>query len=1774
MATKLSSLVSSTTGVVNEPKKGKYPIWPEWNEADINAEKWDGGKMGKDKSNKSPILHFFDDPEGKIELPPSLKVHTWKRPLEFITRKSPVVVANETWFDLLSANEHLLESELMRWIISEILAVWRIYNGSLSTSDKPGNPEPVVLSWKPWEHIYALCKAVKGHVPQYNSYGKYVVKLYWMGCWRKITVDDTFPFDEHNNLLLPVTTCEGEMWPMLLSKAIIKLAMLDMKNGNREVGEFTVLHALTGWIPEIIPLQQEYADQVWNLLKETVLEFKLPDDENVEDKNPLTESKVKECMKESKEGKVNDVKPESPPVYKTTDKSGKDKAETKDAGKKKGKEGDKEKEKSKSASHSARPASEAQSIFQQSFVECTPVPTTPQMIVYAGYLPLQLFEKKTTVLSQMTDSAEMLRHYGLSHAYSHPVLVTRTRSCPLIAPPKPPPIPRWKLIRPKKHSMPTDEPQEPVIKKPDQFIEIATPFLNFRLTTIHVPEIMHQQSSSNKISSVSSSLNAVSENDETVQENEEDLKSSLKSVDVTDGSEETKTKHVSPPSESLPDWQAFSQGLFNVFMAIRPSVAASPLAVPPVINPRPQTADHLPTEAEDSSDSCSEDSLSYASQLPSPVGYTSPEEESAEADSHDENLTFGKAISQMREFFRWDSSEMTEAQKKYYELLQMDTPSPSAIPSVLPAFLDAFNAASKNPESQPPAGVCFLIMTRLIAGFSYIFVQENKNNHQHKASSPTKDSPTDDVPTSHTQISEAVEATSQLNLLIKEKEDIQQEKKPVLGETWISFEDFCKCFQTLYVFHKPFSYSNTYQKSEFKSLDEQASYYLLVDSLKPFEILVSFSALLRWGDSGHDNKERDDKGTAKEYSSLRPGSLVAEPYSWKYLAADPPVLQICTSATRAALMTLPSGRHVLRFTASSSLGYHIHLCSTVPFVFGEEEIVMPYLDKESIRFIEQATTIMRALGNVMNNFSDANELPKALKDLELAHCPLGLFGQELIDAHVKAFNSAVLHTFGQMMGSNFTPELKFACKAVTFDVNNSFGEEEEENATENEGNELPTSWQNKEPTETELQAAVIIQAGCRGLHVRKLRDARKPGTEENAAVKISLEKLWATLEPSIEQHAVALLRHMFESNCKSVQLYPCYGDEWTKVSFSDYIVTYSDQPANSWFLVFREVFHFAKDMMGVPKIYTTIPSSVLHVVKNDTLEEIPRVFSKVVPYTYTKDKKGFTFVAEAHTGDAPLPAGKWRLRLIGSSGPLPVLSREPINNSFAVKELRDYYVPNEKQILFRYQVKVMLDHLATVQLQTSQQDVHIKLQILDNEEEVANSTGKGHAVIPAFYFLPNERPSSSYSTRSQPTQNLAIGGKKGTVSPGGSQKGGRSASRAGNAMEPMLITEDDNASLAGVIEEKTTEQQVVHKYIIQAVVLYKSWKLSDSQLTFAQQLKEVEKNEIRLYTEKHEEPVVTPNPEVQHPSEGLKSAGTPKTSRRQKDKTDKTEKEKSGKDKEKEKDKQLPLSRPESQAQSFDISKPYWILRVVSDQSEADTIDIKRDTERIDEIKAMKQAWESAEPGRAIKAVQSRLQFINKYLRKTASETTTEAGGVLSTPVPDEGVASVSPSPEPQTPSTALDGLSQTSSHPAQKRQWEPLDLAPFIRKSRADPQLKDELIAQQQEQKKAQEIQIFRQLRDHILESREQEHQARNLLKMKILQMYEDIQASMDEARHEIFQERDSYRNRLLEAENKIRQEIAAKDVAAQEEQEKKSPTVTSRQKSAKRGKSSGSKK
>jgi hypothetical protein len=193
---------------------------------------------------------------------------TWKRPADFLVDKQPVVVNDlETnVVDLVTHNGHLLVNELMRWIICQVDQLWELHN-------KHGIAGRVKEGWKPWDHIYPKSKGQSA--PTYNPCGKYAVKLFWLGQWRKIIVDDQMPFNEYNQMLIPVSR-PHELWFPLLSKALLKIASLSYNkdvNSECELIDSNIVHMLTGWLVESIPIRSGHKDPMWMLIKRAIPEW-------------------------------------------------------------------------------------------------------------------------------------------------------------------------------------------------------------------------------------------------------------------------------------------------------------------------------------------------------------------------------------------------------------------------------------------------------------------------------------------------------------------------------------------------------------------------------------------------------------------------------------------------------------------------------------------------------------------------------------------------------------------------------------------------------------------------------------------------------------------------------------------------------------------------------------------------------------------------------------------------------------------------------------------------------------------------------------------------------------------------------------------------------------------------------------------------------------------------------------------------------------------------------------------------------------------------------------------------------------------------------------------------------------------------------------------------------------------------------------------------------------------------------------------------------------
>ncbi|XP_031337270.1 androglobin-like [Photinus pyralis] len=210
-------------------------------------------------------------------MPKSLPCAQWCRPNHFFPNARITMCKESNCPDLINGNKHLLHSEFTRSFISAVgvLNYLGLHRPSHIEYVTPTyQPTTDGIPWKPWHHIYSMCKAGKGqkHNPQVNQLGKYIVRLFWMGCWRKITVDDMLPINHSQELLFPALhecdspNTEIQIWPFILCKALLKLANLSqIQTEDDELLDFDIVHCLTGWFPYKINVSGMNMDEVWDM---------------------------------------------------------------------------------------------------------------------------------------------------------------------------------------------------------------------------------------------------------------------------------------------------------------------------------------------------------------------------------------------------------------------------------------------------------------------------------------------------------------------------------------------------------------------------------------------------------------------------------------------------------------------------------------------------------------------------------------------------------------------------------------------------------------------------------------------------------------------------------------------------------------------------------------------------------------------------------------------------------------------------------------------------------------------------------------------------------------------------------------------------------------------------------------------------------------------------------------------------------------------------------------------------------------------------------------------------------------------------------------------------------------------------------------------------------------------------------------------------------------------------------------------------------------------
>jgi hypothetical protein len=265
---------------VDEQQEMNVVIWPEWSESEVLAEKWGGKHVYEDpegmtmlprsirkyceaykracdiasdsssmnvihlstlddlfqsaisssrpdlsvkEDNRIPMLDVKSDldtstsgnsqDEQKIGDSVEPKTDTTKEVIFETTKVMDTEGLHNVTSRLMLQNKHLLESDFMLSLMSAL----HLFHDTSKVAKVSGSGE----EFYPWDNIYP--KAKDG-LPAYNPSGKYMVKLFWLGAWRKIVIDDRFPVDTNGQPLFVSTGSSHEIWTLILSKALLKIA--------------------------------------------------------------------------------------------------------------------------------------------------------------------------------------------------------------------------------------------------------------------------------------------------------------------------------------------------------------------------------------------------------------------------------------------------------------------------------------------------------------------------------------------------------------------------------------------------------------------------------------------------------------------------------------------------------------------------------------------------------------------------------------------------------------------------------------------------------------------------------------------------------------------------------------------------------------------------------------------------------------------------------------------------------------------------------------------------------------------------------------------------------------------------------------------------------------------------------------------------------------------------------------------------------------------------------------------------------------------------------------------------------------------------------------------------------------------------------------------------------------------------------------------------------------------------------------------------------------
>ncbi|KAI2626661.1 cysteine proteinase [Hypoxylon sp. NC1633] len=197
---------------------------------------------------------FTDPSEFSLSTRQRSVLSGWKRPLEILAQGGQSSSKDQN-------NDYLMEAQHDYDLVQDITTDCSVV-ASLCASMQHLRPGPTSI-------LPALMFPIntENGQPKISASGKYVFRMFFNGCFRKVVIDDRLPSSLTDRTLYVVDRQNPKLiWPALMEKAYLKVrGGYDFPGSNSG----TDLCALTGWIPQQLFMQSDEVewDRTWKRVK-------------------------------------------------------------------------------------------------------------------------------------------------------------------------------------------------------------------------------------------------------------------------------------------------------------------------------------------------------------------------------------------------------------------------------------------------------------------------------------------------------------------------------------------------------------------------------------------------------------------------------------------------------------------------------------------------------------------------------------------------------------------------------------------------------------------------------------------------------------------------------------------------------------------------------------------------------------------------------------------------------------------------------------------------------------------------------------------------------------------------------------------------------------------------------------------------------------------------------------------------------------------------------------------------------------------------------------------------------------------------------------------------------------------------------------------------------------------------------------------------------------------------------------------------------------------